>query len=164
MFELQLNSPKILSINEEESMNLEDAIESAFPLKTENLVLIWNNISIPLTYKYDVSIMIFDFMRIISFLKEDDATRLEIHWASNTFATIWEINKKNNSVYIKTKWSNVIGGQIELLNNKNENILKINEFQNEIKKLLCFIKISIEKSSRNHKLIEDFEKLEICCR
>ncbi len=159
MFEIQINNPTILSINEEESMSLEDAIECIFPLETENLILIWNNINIPLTYKYDISIMVLDFIKILNFIKDDRSLNLEIHWASNTFASVWNFNKINNSVYIRTEWNNVIGGTIEMLNKRNENTFETNEVEKEIRKLLDYLKYALEKSGLNCNMIEDFEKL-----
>lgn len=164
MLKIQLNNPTILSRNEEESMNLEDAIEFVFPLETENLILVWNNINIPLTYKYDISLMIYDFMKILQFIEEDENSDLEINWASNTFASIWRFNKIHNYVYIKTEWNNVIGGTVDMLNKQNENTLKTSEFVKEIKKLLQFLKYALEQSGVNLYMIEDFEKLESICR
>ena len=41
MIKIQLSNPVLLPIKEKEVLNLEDAIESIFPLDTEYLILIW---------------------------------------------------------------------------------------------------------------------------
>lgn len=166
MFELQLNHPIILSINEEENLSLEDAIECIFPLETEALILIWNNVKVPLIYKYDISIMVLDFIKIFHFIEDDESSCLNIHWASNTFATVWNFNKKYDFIVIKTEWNNVIGGTVavNILNERNENILNKDEFRKEIKKILEFLKFALEQSGLNLNMIVDFEKLETCCR
>ncbi|TJZ60057.1 hypothetical protein FAZ15_14325 [Sphingobacterium olei] len=164
MIKIQISNPEVLSLIEEEIINLEDAIESIFPLDTEYLILIWNNIFIPLTYKYDISLMVLDFIRILHFLKDDKGDKLEIHWASNTFVSIWKMKKINSSVNIKSEWETVNGGTQDLLNKVNENTLPVSDFEKEIKKILFFLKNSLEKSGLNCHLIEDFEKLEKTCR
>lgn len=163
MINIQINNPVLLQIADAESMNLEDAIESIFPLDTEDLILIWNSLSIPLTYKYDISLMILDFIKVFHFLKDNKVDKLEIHWASNTFASIWRLKKRNASVEIKSEWKTVNGGAEGIFNKLNENTILINDFAEEIKKLLIFLKNSIEKSGINCNLIEDFAILEKCC-
>jgi|GEM_PF-5215487 len=37
--------------------------------------------------------MVLDFIKIFHFLKDDGIDKLEIHWASNTFASIWKMEK-----------------------------------------------------------------------
>lgn len=164
MFELQLNRPSILSIKEQENMNLEDAVECIFPLKTEPLFLIWNNVSVTLTYKYDISLMVFDFIKILHFIEDNECSILNIHWASNTFASVWRFNKKHDFVNIKTEWDNVIGGKMDILNERNEIILKKNELRDEIKKILEFLQFALEQSGLNLNMIEGFERLKACCR
>jgi len=160
MINIQISNPVLLQMTDEESMNLEDAIESIFPLDTEYLILIWNNIFIPLSYKYDISLMVLDFIKILHFLKDNEIDKLEIHWASNTFASIWKMEKINDSVNIKSEWKTVNGGTQDKLNKLNENKILVNDFAEEIKKLLAFLKSSIEKSGINCDLVEDFATLE----
>jgi hypothetical protein len=123
MIKIQLSNPEIISVNKSEFINLEDAIECIFPLDTEHLFLIWNNIFIPLTYKYDISLMVFDFIKILDFIKDNQVSGLEIHWVSNTFASIWRIKKNNSFLTINSEWK-VVNGKVEkILNNSNENIV-----------------------------------------
>ncbi|MBL7997878.1 MAG: hypothetical protein JNL32_04485 [Candidatus Kapabacteria bacterium] len=160
MFELKINNPTILRVDDNECiLSLDDAIESIFPLETEHLVLIWNEVIIPLSFKYDISLMVLDFIKIFQFTKDNQSSRLEIHWASNTFAAIWNFEKSKYSVNINTVWRSVIGGTEDILNVKNKNEVSIDNLQKEIMKLLRFLKYAIEKSGVNSNLIEDFEKL-----
>lgn len=160
MIKIQISNPELLQINEEEVMNLEDAIESIFPLETEYLILIWNNIFIPLSYKYDISIMILDFIKIYNFLNDNKIEKLEIHWASNTFASIWRMEKNNDYVRIKSEWKTVNGGTEDKLNKFSDITISKILLIEEIRKLMIFLKCSIKKSITNYKQIEDFEALE----
>jgi hypothetical protein len=162
MIKIELGNPKVLLINEYESMNLEDAIEAIFPLETNNLVLTWNNIPIQLNYKYDISIMVYDFISIVKFIQFNGTNELEFQWASNTFASLWKLTKKDRIINIKTKWY-VTNGNIEnLLNNVSENEIKIKKLENEIKKLLFFLYKSLKKSGVDCNSIEGFDELVSC--
>ena len=155
MISIQISNPILLPITDEEVTSLEDVIENIFPLDTEYLILIWNNIFIPLNYKYDISVMILDFIKIFDFLKDDETDTLEMHWASNTFSSIWKMEKRNSYVNIKSFWKSVNGGIEDKLNELSENTIALNDFTEEIKKLLVFLKNSIQKSGIDCHLIED---------
>lgn len=160
MFKLQLGNPIILQVVGDEISNLENAIESIFPLETEYLILIWNYIFIPLSYKYDLSLMVLDLIEVLCFLERKGDEELDLHWASNTFACVWKLKKMDTSVSIKTTCENVRGGVKTLLDNCNEVSIGSSELKTEIKKLLLFLKQSLEKSGINISKIDDYMKLE----
>ena len=56
-FYIQASNPRALKPSFIEE-NLSAAIESVFPMNTENAILFWNHIAIPLSYKYDISYMV----------------------------------------------------------------------------------------------------------
>jgi hypothetical protein len=154
MFKIQLSNPVILPYEGDDAeITLDEAIESIFPSDTEYLILTWNHIYIPLNYKYDISCMISDFIRILQFMENDSSEPLEIYWTSNTFASIWTLHQLGNEIKLHSKWNCVIGGTENLLNKSSENQLEKEEFKNEIKKLLAFIYDAIKKS------VMDFEKI-----
>lgn len=57
---------------------LSEAIESVFLLQTENAIMRWNYICIPLSYKYDISYMIDDILKLIGRLQDDVSGRIII--------------------------------------------------------------------------------------
>jgi hypothetical protein len=162
MIKIQLGNPEILLINEHESTSLIDVLESIFPLETDNLVLVWNNIPIQLNYKYDIAIMIWDFVDIVKFIQSDSDSELVIYWPSNTFASLWRLTKENRVMNIETKWD-VVNGNIEkILNSVSENRIEINKLDKEIKKLLFFLYKSLKKSGIDCNVIDDFDELVSC--
>ena len=54
-FLIQANSPECTMNFDKEDYNLATAIETIFPLMTENAILMWHHLCIPLSYKYDIS-------------------------------------------------------------------------------------------------------------
>lgn len=161
MFKIQISNPAILAFNSEMNINLEDAIEAIFPPETEHAFLIWNHKFIPLNYKYDVSLMILDLIKIIGFLKDPKTETIEIHWPSNTFACIWNLKKENQGlIKIHSSWQSVIGGMEDLLNKFGVINIDSKKMEEEIIKLLSFVKTALDKSNINREKIIDFDVLE----
>lgn len=64
-FYIQANNPKVLKEYNAEDESIADAMETIFPLYTESAILVWNHISIPLSYKYDISYMMDDVLDLL---------------------------------------------------------------------------------------------------
>ena len=63
-FCIQASNPRVQHKIDYEDSSLSDIIETIYPLYTEHAILTWNYISIPLSYKYDISYMIDDLSLI----------------------------------------------------------------------------------------------------
>ena len=57
-FFIQCSSPQIAKNYVIEGNSLRDCIEDLFPMRTEEALICWNGIRIPLSYKYDISLMV----------------------------------------------------------------------------------------------------------
>jgi hypothetical protein len=156
MIKIQISNPRLLGIKDDNDSNIEDAIETIFPSNTEYAFLIWNNIFIPLSYKYDISKMINDFIFLEKFIDSNEE-EINIYWASNTFSSIWKLQKKQNMIKIQSKWNCVLGSLIDLLNTKSEIVVDSKQLNMELYKMLKFIKLSLDKCNYNNKLIDYFE-------
>ena len=84
-FCIQVGDPYLSNEKNEEDRSLSDAIESAFILNTENCIMMWNHICIPLSYKYDISYMIDDILKLLLLLQEKDFGKTKIEWLPDTF-------------------------------------------------------------------------------
>lgn len=96
--------------------SLGEIVESIFPLNTEFAILIWNDIYIPMTYKYDVSVILDDLMTMLTLMMNSEHGKRVIHWPSNTFHAKWNLEWSANIVTIFANWESVIGGTEDLLN------------------------------------------------
>lgn len=145
MFEIQLSNPKFSfdDIEISNDINLEELIQEIFPLDTEYAFIIWNNIFIPLSYKYDVSLMVLDFIKIRNFIKDNTSKSLDIHWASNTFRSEWHIMITEEADYeyivINAKWYQTHGRLENLLNDYNSIKIGLNIFGEELEKIINFV-------------------------
>ncbi|HHR2550667.1 TPA: hypothetical protein ACSY39_10840 [Listeria monocytogenes] len=55
-FFIQANTPQKTGVFESDDYDLSTAIETIFPMLTEDAILVWNHIYVPLSYKYDISL------------------------------------------------------------------------------------------------------------
>lgn len=162
MFKIQISNPEILCIIDDNDTNIEEAIQTIFPLETEYAFLIWNHIFIPLSYKYDISLMIKDFTLIYKFLKDEKKEYMQLHWVSNTFASLWELTKKGDFIEIKTSWNSVIGKLESLLNAHSAMRIESTLFAKEIQNIIAFIKASLESVGYSSENLDDFLLLKEC--
>lgn len=139
MFEIILNRPHIeneKSLTEYESTG--ELIDNIFPLSEDCLFISWNQIYVPLSYKYDLSIIFDDFVHIYKFLGSQETT-LQMTFPSNTFDVIWDLQKNGNDVIISSIWSTVLSHNEKWLNENSSLTISINLFKIEMSKLLKFI-------------------------
>jgi len=146
MIKFQISNPKTTGLFDPNDSTLEEALETIFPLETEYAFLVWDHIFIPLSYKYDISIMIGDLIRIFHFIKDENERSIEIHWGANTFATIWSIVKLPSFLIIKSTWFDTLGRLKDVLNNNSEIKVDALHLAHEIKVMLAFLKDCLEKA------------------
>jgi hypothetical protein len=135
-FFIQTGNPRTEPSWEADDASLSDAIQSVFPLRTEDLVLVWNGIYVPLGYKYDVSFMVDDVIDLAAEMMAERTGGKEIHWPSNTFAAVWDVRWDAGHVSVAAKWTRVVGGTEMLLAASGSIRLPVTEFLGEWKRPL----------------------------
>ncbi|SFU81731.1 hypothetical protein [Butyrivibrio sp. M55] len=139
-FFIQVSNPKYLNRTNDECIeSLSDAVEDSFPLNTEDAFLVWNHIYVPLSYKYDISYMIEDLVKILKKIMESEKGSLNICWLPDTFRCDWKIEWSAGEINILSHWDCTVGDLEDLLNNNNSIKMPIEQFLNEWKKLLELI-------------------------
>lgn len=138
---------------------LSEAIETIFPMMTEEAFLIWNTYYIPLNYKYDISCMIDDLLKLLKTLREQPCGKLKIVWPSDTFASEWFISWDEENIKINSKWTSVLGHIEELLNRAQEITMEKYLFQCEWKKLLETLICNLKKCNYNTNKLIDFKDI-----
>ena len=159
MFKIQISNPISTKDRNEDIGSIAAAIQSIFPLENEYCFIIWDHIFIPVSYKYDISIMIKDIFRIITNIKKEEKY-LEIHWASNTFFSLWKMEFTSHSVMIESTWITVLGELTDLLKKKPRLEVNKQEFLKEWTTLALFVNNKLEEAGYNSTNLEDFGELE----
>lgn len=157
MFRIQISNPITINKRNRDNSDIVSAIQSIFPLDNEYCFINWDHIFIPLNYKYDISIMIKDIIRIITFIKKEEKY-LEFHWASNTFFALWKMECTSNSVIIESTWKCVLGEVTDLLKKKPILVVDKQEFLNEWTTLALFVKNKLAEAGYNSTNLEDFNE------
>ncbi len=159
-FYIQANNPKVLKEYNAEDESIADAMETIFPLYTESATLMWNHISIPLSYKYDISYMLDDVLELLeSFMQAKNGKRI-IHWLPDTFRSDWEIVWEDGQMEINSYWESVAGSLENLLNANARINLKITEFMAEWKQIFHIVLCALKENGYTERKIFSMEKLE----
>ncbi|MCM1259109.1 MAG: hypothetical protein NC307_14835 [Roseburia sp.] len=158
-FYIQASNPRTLYSLELEDESLSDAIESAFVSNTENAILVWNYISIPLSYKYDISYMIEDILNLLSSLQKMAKGKMEIHWLPDTFRCNWLISWDADQLRIEAKWECTVGHLEGLLNEKPVITLTPKEFLSEWKEILFMVIKGLKNCGYDEYKIKGMQKL-----
>ena len=137
-FCIQASCPHELSIYDPEDETLDEAIETVYPLQTESAFIVWEHVFIPLSYKYDISVMLSDILKILEALMTSSEGEHIVHWPTNTFAAVWRMHWKNEHMTIHAEWRELVGGLETLLNSHNKPLtLNKHNFLCEWKQILC---------------------------
>lgn len=158
-FYIQACNPKTQCIADCNDETLADAIESAFPLKTEDAILIWNHICIPLSYKYDISYMMDDILVLLNMLQSREKGELTIHWLPDTFRCDWTMKWNAERLDIQSQWGNIVGNLEMLLNEKSHISLKKEDFIKEWKSILKIVIAGLKKYGYTVDKIKNMKQL-----
>lgn len=166
-FYIQANNPKTQNVINKDDETLSDAIESVFSLNTENAIIIWNHINIPLSYKYDISYMMDDLLNLLHCLQSREMGEMVIHWLPDTFRSDWTITWKYGQMEIQSYWECVVGHLEELLNAHPKIDISIKRFMSEWKEILYIVIRGLKRCEYDeHKirgmreLLEQFDAIE----
>src|SRR5882762_688622 len=130
-FAIQASNPRTRATFDATAENLSDAIESVFLRETEYALLIWNWICIPLSYKYDLSLMVDDIVDLVEDMVRETMGHRMIHWPSNTFASTWNVKWQDGKVMINATWECVLGKTEGLLAERSMIAAELAQFVGE---------------------------------
>lgn len=159
-FFVQASSPIVEQCRSPTETTLEHAIETAFVSDTEDAFLNWQGVSIPLSYKYDISIMIEDLMFLIGEIKSADVGNLKITWPSNTFQAVWQVSWADGRILCQSEWHSV-SGNIEGVLRATESIeMDIQDFLSEWKAPLQRVIEGLHEAGYNGMTLAGLKELE----
>ena len=138
-FYIQASNPKLQYEADYNDETLADAIESMFFPNTENAILMWNYISVPLSYKYDISYMMDDLLILLDRMQNSESGELTIHWLPDTFRCDWKVKWDSENADIQSKWENTVGHLERILNENPDVSLLKNDFIGEWKSILGIV-------------------------
>lgn len=148
-FIIQSSNPSVqaLSRRQRHVETLCQGIQRVFPLNTEEAIIVWNNLYIPIDYKYELSVIINDLLPFLSCLLTSKNGSYKLGFGVDTIRAIWDIDWDQDQIRINSEWDIAPGNLKELLNKHNSIELNRDAFLAEWKKLLETIITSINKAN-----------------
>lgn len=135
-FDIQAGSPRCLKKFDGEDRSLSDALQTVFVTNTEDLLLCWNAVYVPLSYRYDFSFLIEDVVDLCTAIRASASGSRQIAWPTNTFRVDWTLRWAGESLSIDSSWETVLGGTEALLNSRSSVSLATSAFLAEWKRPL----------------------------
>lgn len=143
-FWIQVGSPRWHGQVESDATSLDEAVDSVFLRDTEDALIVWNHVYIPLSYKYDVAIILLDVIAMIETLLDNEAGEWQIDWPSNTFLARWNFKwKREDLVVTALQWLSVVGDTEEILRGRPALSIGKMEFVCEWKALLERVHVAL---------------------
>ena len=158
-FCIQTGNPRSHKEYNKEDKNLWEAIESIYSLNNEKAFIIWNNLYVPLCYKYDISIMMSDILNMLQSIQEEEKGGLRISWPSDTFDAIWNITWNHSDINISSRWNNITGGIEQILNERNTIVIPKESYISEWKKLLETVRKALLNAGYTGIILPEITKL-----
>ncbi len=85
------------------------AIFDTFEMHTEDACLVWDRIFVPLSYRYDLSVIINDILCIIKNLRKADSGAFHTYFPSDTFHCGWRFTWSGDDLRIEAIWDSLSG-------------------------------------------------------
>lgn len=158
-FYIQTSNPHILKEFNTNDDSLSEAIETVFPMNTEELIIYWNHIGIPLSYKYDISYMIEDILKMLEYINSEAKGELVIHWLPDTFRSDWKLKWNEESIIINANWENLKGDLQKILVQPAKVELLKEDFISEWKMLLGILVNALKQNGYNHSISNQYRRL-----
>jgi len=143
-----------------DDQSLSDAIQTVFPLEAEYALIVWNWVYIPLSYKYDVSMMVEDLIGLIDVMSSTSTGKRVIHWPSNTFSATWNVEWGNETTTIDAQWHSVLGETEPMLSLRPRMVMSTVEFICEWRRLLETVAEALRNAAYRSEQIAGLRQLE----
>jgi hypothetical protein len=143
-FVIQASNPRALRQFDPNDASLSDAVQTVFPLETEYALMIWNWVYIPLSYKYDLSLMADDSVALVEEMTSEERGRRVIQWPSNTFAATWKVEWGDGKATVDAVWDSVLGDTEAQLKAKPTIVVPTVDFVSEWRRPLEVIAAALE--------------------
>lgn len=121
--------------------------------------MFWDGVYIPISYKYDLSVIYEDAAAVLQALLDAPAGELSVVWPSNTFNATWQIQWGAGEMRIVSEWGQLLGGAELLLRNRREIALPVADYLAEWKRVLMIVHEGLEKCGYGLTLGEELTSL-----
>lgn len=161
-FCIQASNPRAAGAYDADDENVAEAIETAFPLNTENALLVWHHLYIALSYKYDISVMITDLVSMLTAVMLPGPRTHEVQWASNTFLSRWNLQwNAEDDLTIDAEWISIVGAPEDVLRKTGGIRIPKSQFVAEWKELIGRVLVVLTASGYNEAKVAGLAELRV---
>jgi hypothetical protein len=137
-----------------------DAAQSTLSLDSEPMILVWNNVRVPIGYKYDFSFMLEDVVDlIVEGLSVEEGSKV-INWPCNNFASSWYINWHSGRIAVTAEWRTVALGMELPLAASGPIELSLLEFMLQWLTPLAYVSCALHQAGYVHIKLSKFRILD----
>jgi hypothetical protein len=144
---------------DEEDESLCDALQTIFPMDTEDAYMVWNWIHVPLGYKYTFSFMVEDVLMILEQLMKHESGELTNCWPVQELRADWHMKWQGDTVEIRAQWETAPGFTEELLRARPMLIMNKGAFISEWKQVLGVILEALTQAGYHETQLRNLAKL-----
>lgn len=108
--------------------DLADAVGGMYAAEAEDAVLVWNQVPIRLTYRYDIPVLLDDLVPLLEEVRRPEFTAAEVFWGSDTFSAEWKLAREGDHVRIRARWYSTRGNHESSLTERGDVTVGVKEF------------------------------------
>ncbi|RLC15614.1 MAG: hypothetical protein DRI57_12580 [Deltaproteobacteria bacterium] len=139
--------------------DLSEATEALFQAETEDAVMVWGNQAVPVSFKYDMSVIVEDVIFMLEFLMRRNSGEETVFFSSDTFNSEWLMKWNDDRLFIYPAWNSVAGNRHEELNAFGVMEVSVSHFVGQWTVVLEKIYEAVLMSGMNLEDAENFEAL-----
>ena len=159
-FFIQASSPAVVAEVDASEDDLREAIEDVFEFETEDAILNWNGVSVVVSYKYDISVMVDDLVDMLLAVQSTSVGSLVVTWPSNTFQATWHITWDERGLACTATWNSVSGGVEDVLSKTGDINLSRGAFLAEWKAPLERVVSALRRAGYSARELPRLEQIE----
>jgi hypothetical protein len=114
-FTIQASNPRTSGEYLAEDEDLNEAMQTVFPMLTEYIVIRWHYRPILISYKYDLSVCMLDVLALLEVLVAREEGVLDLSFPSDTFRSRWHVEWSHGQVSIQVDWDSVLGIDLDTI-------------------------------------------------
>ncbi|MFD3544283.1 hypothetical protein ACFWUW_01440 [Streptomyces sp. NPDC058655] len=108
--------------------DLADAVGEMYSSQAEDAVLVWNQVPIRLTYRYDIAVMLDDLVPLLEEIRRPEFSETEVFWGSDTFSAEWKLTREGGDLRIRARWYSTLGNHESSLTERGDATVGAEEF------------------------------------
>lgn len=145
-FWVQVSCPKWAVKFDPDDSTVDEALETIFSLETESAIVFWGGAPIALSYKYDISCICMDVVRLLAAMLDSDVGSRLVDWPSSNFSATWAVRWEGGVATVEATWRSLTGGVEEVLRSAPPVTMPVAEVLAELGGIVSVARVALESA------------------